>query len=62
MFDDIMKRIKKQKESSNIYKSINIFLQHLENLEFKKVDKDLTLIKEKEEFMLFLLYQWDYNL
>ena len=54
MFDDIMKRIKKQKESSNIYKSINIFLQHLENLEFKKVDKDLTLIKEKEEFMLFL--------
>lgn len=34
-----MKRIKKQKESSNIYKSINIFLQHLENLEFKKLIK-----------------------
>ena len=43
MFDDIMKRIKKQKESSNIYISINIFLQHLENLEFKKVDKDFSL-------------------
>ena len=54
MFSDVMKRIKKQKESSNIDKSINVFLKHLENLEFKKIDKDLTLIEEKEDFMLFL--------